>query len=105
MTGTGGEMEAMRDLASLLWNRFLRDRVLEELTHELSGFRAEVVENHGDGTLTVKRPFETETLRLRAAGSLSGVIAGDQVLVVGIGEKSKALSNAFVLCKTDLSNL
>ncbi len=103
MSDAGNEQEAMRDLASNLWNRFLRERVLEELTHEVNAFRAEVVANNGDGTLTVKRPFEDNTLRLRAAASLSLAEQGDQVLILGIGDKRKALSNAFILCKTDLS--
>lgn len=105
MNGNGNEQEAMRDLASLLWNRFLRERVLEELTHEMNAFRAEVKSNPGDGFLEVKRPFETATLTLRAVGSLSGAQEGDQVLIVGIGGKSKALSNALVLCYWDGRNL
>lgn len=104
-TYDGNDQEAMRDLAALLWTRYMRERVLEELTHEVNAFRAEVVTNNGDGTLTVKRPFETDTMTLRAAASLSGAIPGDQVLILGIGDKRKALSNAFILCKTDLSNL
>lgn len=99
------EAEAMQELAGLLWSRYLRERVREELNHELNGYKAEVVTNNGDGTLTVKRPFETGTQTLKAAASLSGAVAGDQVLIIGMGDKSKALSNAFILCKTDLSNL
>lgn len=98
------EAEAMDELAGLLWTRYLRKRVREELNHELNGYKAEVVANNGDGTLTVKRPFENTTLTLKAASSVSGAAVGDQVLVVGIGDKSKALSNAFVLCKTNLSS-
>lgn len=100
---SGNSHEAMRDLASRLWGRFLRERVLEEMTHEVNAFRAEVVTNNGNGTLTVRRPFESGNLTLRAAASMSGAKAGDQVLILGIGDKRKALSNAFVLCKTDLS--
>lgn len=100
---SGNTHEAMRDLASRLWGRFLRERVLEEMTHEVNAFRAEVVTNNGNGTLTVRRPFESGNLTLRAAASMSGAKAGDQVLILGIGEKRKALSNAFILCKTDLS--
>lgn len=99
------EAEAMQELASMLWSRFLREKVREELTHELNGYKAQVVTNNGDGTLTVQRPFETTNLTLKAAASLSGAVAGDQVLVIGMGDKATALSNAFILCKTDLSNL
>ena len=98
------EAEAMQELTSLMWNRYLKERVHEEQNHEMNAYKAEVVTNHGDGTLTVQRPFESVTLRLKAASSLTYAQPGDMVLVVGIGDKSKALSNAFVLCKTDLSD-
>lgn len=98
------DAESMQELTSLMWNRYLRERVREELNHEMNAYKAEVVTNHGDGTLTVQRPFESVTLRLKAASSLEYAQPGDMVLVVGIGDKSKALSNAFILCKTDLSD-
>ena len=96
------EAESMQELTSLMWNRYLKERVHEEQNHEMNAYKAEVVTNHGDGTLTVQRPFESVTLRLKAASSITYAQPGDMVLVVGIGDKSKALSNAFVLCKTDL---
>lgn len=100
------EAEAMKELASLMWTRYLREKVREELTHELNGYKAQVVTNNNDGTLTVQRPFEASTMTLKCADSLkSHAAAGDQVLIVGIGDKATALSNAFILCKTDLSNL
>lgn len=102
MSGAGSEMEAMRDLASVLWKRFFQDRVREELNHEVNAFRAEVVSNNGDGTLTVMRPFETNPQTFRVTAPASYVRAGDQVLILGIGEKRKALSNAFVFCMADL---
>lgn len=102
--GHKSETEAMSELTSLMWSRYLKEQVRGELNHEMNAYKAEVVTNHGDGTLTVKRPFETVQLRLKAAHSLSYAQAGDMVLVVGIGDKSKALSNAFILCKTDMTD-
>lgn len=96
------EAAAMQELAGLMWARYLRQRVKEELNHELNGYKAEVVTNNGDGTLTVKRPFETNTLTIRASASAFGVEAGEQVILIGMGDKSKALSNAFALCATDM---
>lgn len=98
------EAEAMQELASMLWSRFLKERVREELNHELNAYKAEVVSNNGNGTLTVRRPFESVTPTLKAAPSLAYAQPGDMVMVVGIGDKSKALSNAFVLAKADLSD-
>ena len=103
--GAKSESDAMQELASLLWSRFLKERVREELTHGLTGYKAEVVTNNGDGTLTVKRPFESSTLTLKCAAALNSAVPGDQVLIIGMGDKSTALSNAFILCKTNLSNL
>ena len=102
--GNKSEAEAMSELTSLMWSRYLKEQVRGELNHEMNAYKAEVVTNHGDGTLTVQRPFESVTPRLKAAPSLTFAQAGDMVLVVGIGDKSKALSNAFVLCKADLSD-
>lgn len=102
--GHKSETEAMSELTSLMWSRYLKEQVRGELNHEMNAYKAEVVTNHGDGTLTVKRPFETVQLRLKAAPSLAYAQAGDMVLVVGIGDKSKALSNAFILCKTDMTD-
>ena len=98
------EAEAMQELASMLWSRFLKERVREELNHELNAYKAEVVSNNGNGTLTVRRPFESVTPTLKAAPSLAYAQPGDMVMVAGIGDKSKALSNAFVLAKADLSD-
>ncbi len=98
------EAEAMQELASLMWNRYFREKVKEELNHELNGYKAEVTNNNGDGTLTVQRPFETTTLTLKAASALSRAVAGDQVLIVGMGDKSTALSNAFILGKTNMQD-
>lgn len=102
--GHKSETEAMSELTSLMWSRYLKEQVRGELNHEMNAYKAEVVTNHGDGTLTVQRPFESVTLRLKAAPSLAYAQAGDMVLVVGIGDKTKALSNAFILCKSDLSD-
>lgn len=102
--GRKSEAESMQELTSLMWNRYLKERVREEQNHEMNAYKAEVVTNNGDGTLTVKRPFESSNLTLKAASSLRFAQAGDMVLVVGIGDKSKALSNAFILCKTDMTD-
>lgn len=98
------QSEEMFSFASTLWRRFFRRKVKElpEIRHSLLGYKAEVVTNNGNGTLTVKRPFESNTMTLRCAASLDSTAAsGDQVLIVALG----GLENAFILCKTNLSNL
>lgn len=96
------EAEAMQELAEMLWDRYFKVRIKDVLLrHSLEGYKAQVVTNNGDGTLTVQRPFESTTLTLKRAASLSNALPGDQVLIVALG----SMSNAFILCKTDLSNL
>lgn len=95
------EVDAMHSFASALWNRFLKRRVQDMKQQDMLGYRAEVVTNNGNGTLTVQRPFETTVLTLKCAGSMaSTAVAGDQVLICAIG----GLSNAFILCFADLRN-
>lgn len=98
------DVESMSELTSLMWSRYLKEQVRGELNHEMNAYKAEVVTNHGDGTITVQRPFEAVTLRLKASPSLKFAQAGDMVIVVGVGDKSKALSNAFILCKADVQD-
>ena len=81
--GHKSDAESMQELTSLMWNRYLKERVKEEQNHEMNAYKAEVVTNNGDGTLTVKRPFESVNLTLKAASSLRYAKAGDMVLVVG----------------------
>ena len=94
------EAEAMAELARLLWERYFKGRAERDLlSHALNGYKAEVTANNGDGTLTVARPFDSASVTLRCPPALAdGAEAGDQVLVVTLGD----WSNAFVLCKTDM---
>lgn len=97
------EVEAMRELAKQLWERYFRPRAEEDLLqHSLDGYKASVVSNNGDGTLTVVRPFDTQTMTVRCPPGLAEEAAvGDQVIVIALG----SMSNAFALCRTDLSGL
>lgn len=97
------EVEAMRELAKQLWERYFRPRAEEDLLqHSLDGYKASVVSNNGDGTLTVIRPFDTQTMTVRCPPGLKEEAAeGDQVIVIALG----SMSNAFVLCRTDLSGM
>lgn len=95
------EAEAMAELARLLWERYMKPRASEELlNHSLDGYKAQVYSNNGDGTLTVIRPFDNTSMTLRCPPALAeNAQAGDQVLVIQLGDAS----NSFILCGTDLS--
>ena len=100
---TMSEAEAMHELAKQLWERYFKQRVSDDLlNHSLDGYKATVITNNGDGTLTVQRPFDTVSMTLRCPPALGQTAqAGDQVLVVSLGD----MSNAFILCTTDLNGL
>lgn len=94
------EAEAMHELAKQLWERYFKQRVSDDLlNHSLDGYKATVITNNGDGTLTVRRPFDTVSMTLRCPPALAKKAeAGDQVLVVSLGD----MSNSFILCATDM---
>lgn len=94
------DAEAMHELAKLLWERYFKARASEELLgHSLDGYKASVVVNNADGTLTVQRPFDNTQMTLRCPPALAtSAEAGDQVLVVQLGDAS----NSFILCGTDM---
>ena len=95
------ETEAMAELVSLMWERYIAPRAKKELLgHALDGYKAQVTANNGDGTLTVIRPFDSVSVTLRCPPWLAETaVSGDQVLVVALG----SMSNAFVLCRADMS--
>lgn len=96
------EAEAMEELARQMWDRYFRYKASELLEHSLDGYKATVSQNNGDGTLSVTRPYDNTEVTLKCPPSLAASAGeGDQVLVVTLGN----LSNAFVLCKTDLTGL
>ena len=99
--GSMSETEAMSELARLMWERYFKPRASDELLkHSLDGYKAQVITNNGDGTLTVKRPFDETWMTLKCPPALAeSAEAGDQVLVIMLGDAS----NSFILCGTDMS--
>lgn len=97
---TMSEAEAMHELAKQLWERYFKQRVSDDLlNHSLDGYKATVITNNEDGTLTVRRPFDTVSMTLRCPPALAKKAEpGDQVLVVSLGD----MSNSFILCATDM---
>ena len=93
--------ESMQELAKQLWERYIKPRASKDLLgHSLDGYKATVISNNGDQTLTVRRPFDDQSMTLKCTPALAqSALNGDQVLVVSLGD----LSNSFVLCGTDMS--
>lgn len=85
-----------------MWDRYFKYKASDLLEHSLDGYKATVTSNNGDGTLSVSRPYDDTEVTLKCPPSLAANAgAGDQVLVITLGN----LSNAFILCKTDLTGL
>ena len=62
-------------------------------------YKVKVVSNNGNGTLTVMRPFSSQTMTLRCPPVLaSAAAAGDQVLVM----TDDGFGNNFILCSADI---
>ena len=99
--------KAMEEFASNLWENYMKEKAQELLQNNLSAFRAVVTANPGGGTLTVQRPFDFDkegnqvSMTLKCAGSMEEATSGTEVLCIVIG----TVSNSFVLCNADLSNL
>lgn len=74
----------MAELAKNLWNNYMKDRVMEALTDSVSFYRATVVTNNNDGTLTIQRPYDNQFSVKRTEG-LADISAGDQVVVLRFG--------------------
>lgn len=100
MAAAQSEAEAMHELAKQLWERYIKPRAAEELLgHSLDGYKATVITNNEDGTLTVRRPFDDISMTLKCPPALAQKAEpGDQVLMVTLGE----MSNSFILCATDM---
>lgn len=94
------DTEGMAEFAKQLWERYMRQRVISDLLkHSLDGYKAKVASNNGDGTLTVIRPYDAQSMTLRCPpGLATWAAAGDQVLVVSLGDAS----NSFILCATNI---
>ena len=93
--------KAMEAFAENLWQNYMKQKVEALVQSDMRAFRAVVTANAGNGTLTVQRPFDSETMTLKCVGSMEDADAGTQVICVELG----SLSNSFVLCRADLGNL
>lgn len=95
------ENQAMLEIAENLWNGYLKKRVQDMLTNQVSYFKAAVVSPISEGKITVHRPFDDINLSLPCAGSAAALKAGDMCLVLVFG----SMSNAYVIGSADLSTL
>ena len=98
----GQENAAILELANELWN-FFEARIDEKLSNTMRYFRAVVIQNTGNNTLKVQRPFDPSAMTLPCVGSIANATAGTQVVVVMFGKGAAA--NSVVIGSNLLQNL
>lgn len=92
--------EAMRELAENMWRYYFREKVREESSMSLQFYRAQVVTNNGNGTLSIQKPFDA-VQTLPCVTSASALEAGDQCVVLVLGNAI----NSIVIGDGQLKNL
>lgn len=94
------DTEQMQVLADQLFE-YMKPKIKKMMRSNVSFFRAQVVANPGNNTLEVQRAFDTTTMTLPCTTSISGAVAGDQVIVLVLG----SLSNAVVISDGKMTTL
>lgn len=94
------DTENMKILADQLF-LYMKPKIEAMMQSSVSYFRAQVVSNPGSNTLEVQRAFDTTTMTLPCTTSISGAVAGDQVIVLVLG----SLSNAVVISDGKMTTL
>ena len=80
----------MAEFAENLWKNYIKPKFKEEFKDLISFYRAEVVSNDGNNTLTIQRPYD-EAYQVSCTNAMATATAGDQVLVMrfGLGVNNK----------------
>ena len=94
------DMDQFKVMADQLW-LYLEPKVKALMSSNVKFFRAQVVSNPGDGTLEVRKPFETGTITLPCTTAISSAAVGSQVIVFVLGN----LSNAVVVSDGKMTEL
>ena len=95
----GNDNAAMADFAQSLWENYIKQKWEENNINGVSFYRAKVVANNHDGTLTVQRPFDN-AITVNCTSGMRGLSANDQVVVAKLGNSTAAM-NHLVFAKAD----
>lgn len=79
--------EGMAEFASNLWNNYIDLKTDEKLTSVISYFKAEVISDNGDGTLTVRQPYDNNVTVKKSYGA-DGLSGGDHCVVFSFGGRN-----------------
>lgn len=92
----------MKNVAESLW-KYFEPKLEEKSASTLTYFRAAVVANPGDGTLTVQKPYDETAINLPCVSSMSKTTVGSQVTVMVFGRN--VANNAVVVADGKVSTL
>ena len=92
----------MKEFAENLWNNYIKKRIEEECSDEISFYRAAVSNNNGDGTLNITIPFDGEKT-IQCTRELLNVNPSANVLVLRMGN-GNAGDNHIAVAEMDSIN-
>lgn len=89
---SANEQAVMAEFAESLWNNYIRQKIDELFTNNVSFYLASVTANPGSGTLTVQAPLDSERT-VSCTNELRGISVGSQVAVLKLGNGNAALNH------------
>lgn len=92
----------MAEFAENLWRNYIEPKMEASMTGDISYYRASVISNNGDGTLTIKPACDNERTA-NCTMEMSDVTAGSAVLVMRMGN-GNAAENHLVFARTNAVN-
>ena len=93
--------ENIREFAESLWQYFV-PKIEQKMSNNVRYYRAQVVTNNGDGTLTIQRPYDN-AITVPCVDSMKEAEVGAQVTVLVFG--GTALKNSIVVADGKVSEL
>lgn len=85
----GNPLNALSEFAESLWSKYIKRKVQNEISNAVFWFKAQVVTNHGNGYLSVQKPFDS-VITVRCVPALRRSTVGSQVTVLSFGKGNAA---------------
>ena len=96
----GNEQAMMAEFADNLWKNYIKPKYEATRQDKVSYYRATVISNNGDGTLTVRPACDNERT-VNHTSELSNIEAGAEVVVWKLGNGNAAMNHLAVLTYSD----
>lgn len=85
----------MAEFAENLWNNYIKLKIADELQQNVSYYKATVVSNPGDGTLSVQRPYDSAYI-IRCIDDLKTTATAGKMVTVLVFGKGNATNHIAV---------